>query len=191
MDVAAWRRETRARMIQLRELMPAEEHQLASSKIEAALVDILSKLPAQTIGCYWPYKSEIDLRALMARLRDVGWTTALPNVVKKGQPLEFLKWTSDADLDPGVYGIPVPRVRELVRPAVVIAPLVAFDANNYRLGYGAGYFDITLATLDPRPSAIGVGFELSRVDTIHPHENDIPMDIVITESVIHHRATAD
>jgi 5,10-methenyltetrahydrofolate synthetase len=186
MDVAAWRRETRARMIQLREQMPAEEHQLASSKIEAALVGILSKLSPQTIGCYWPYKSEIDLRALMARLRDTGWSTALPNVVKKGQPLEFLHWTSDADLDPGVYGIPVPRVREAVRPTVVIAPLVAFDAKNYRLGYGAGYFDITLASLDPRPKAIGVGFELCRVDTIYPHENDIPMELVITESVVQH-----
>jgi 5-formyltetrahydrofolate cyclo-ligase len=186
MDVAAWRRETRARMIERREQMPAEEHQLASAKIEAALVEILSKLPPQTIGCYWPYKSEIDLRALMARLRDTGWVTALPNVVKKREPLEFLRWSSDADLDPGVYGIPVPRARELVRPDVVIAPLVAFDAKNFRLGYGAGYFDRTLASLDPRPKAIGVGFELSRLDTIYPLETDIPMELVITESVIQH-----
>jgi 5-formyltetrahydrofolate cyclo-ligase len=182
MDVAAWRRETRARLIEQRERMSPEEHSLASSKIIASLEEILSGLPPQTISAYWPYKSEIDLRGLMVSLRAKGWTTALPSVVKKRTPLEFLRWTSDEEMDPGVYGIPVPRVRELVVPNVVIAPLVAFDDANYRLGYGAGYFDITLGSLNPRPWPIGIGFDFTRLDTIHPHELDIPMDVIITES---------
>ena len=63
-------------------------------------------------------------------------------------------------------------------------PLVAFDAENYRLGYGAGYFDITLVRLDPRPLAIGVGFEFTRLKTIHPLPTDIPLNLVITEAGI-------
>jgi 5-formyltetrahydrofolate cyclo-ligase len=66
----------------------------------------------------------------------------------------------------------------------VITPLVAFDNANYRLGYGAGYFDITLAALRPRPHSIGVGFELCRVETIFPLPTDVPMDLVVTEGGI-------
>jgi 5-formyltetrahydrofolate cyclo-ligase len=78
-------------------------------------------------------------------------------------------------------------VRELVQPTVVIMPLVGFDAMNYRLGYGAGYFDITLASLQPMPRTIGIGLELARLDTIHPLPTDVPVDFVITEAGIHKR----
>jgi len=69
----------------------------------------------------------------------------------------------------------------------VLAPLVGFDPKCYRLGYGGGYFDRTLAALSPRPLAIGVGFELSRIRTIYPQPFDIPMDVVVTEVDIRHR----
>src|SRR5678816_4782932 len=98
----------------------------------------------------------------MSRLQQKGWTTALPRVMGKRQPLEFLRWDVEMEMDPGVYGIPVPRVQEVVRPDIIVMPLVAFDEQNYRLGYGAGYFDITLVRLDPRPQSIGIGFELTR-----------------------------
>ena len=87
-------------------------------------------------------------------------------------------------MDVQSFGIPVPRVREVVQPSVVIMPLVGFDPLNYRLGYGAGYFDITLASMEPMPRSIGIGFELSRLDTIHPLPTDVPVDLVITEAGI-------
>lgn len=182
MDVAAWRRETRARLIEQRQQIPPEEHRSASLKIEGFLEQVLAELPPQIVSAYWPFKNEVDLRGVMQRLRSSGWTTALPSVVGRGKSLEFLRWTSDTEMDPGVYGIPAPRGREVVRPDIVITPLVAFDSNSYRLGYGAGYFDITLASLEPRPLSIGVGLELCRLDTIYPLDSDIPMDVIVTEA---------
>ena len=184
MDVAAWRRETRARLVAQRQQLPQEEHQRASLKIEGFLDETLSVLAPQTVGAYWPYQAEVDLRGLMDRLRIKGWTAALPLVVKRRSPLEFLRWVADAEMEPGVYGIPVPRIQVHVQPDVAILPLIGFDAQNFRLGYGAGYYDITLAALQPRPRTIGVGFELARLETIHPHPRDIPLDIIITEAGI-------
>jgi len=184
MDVPAWRRETRARLIEERGRIAAEEHQRASLVIEQALEQILDPLPPQTLSAYWPYRGEVDLRPLLERLQRKGWITALPFVVGPRQPLEFYRWTVGDEMDAGVYGILIPRDRVAVRPDVIVMPLVAFDAENYRLGYGAGYFDITLVRLDPRPLAIGVGFEFTRLKTIHPLPTDIPLNLVITEAGI-------
>ena len=84
------------------------------------------------------------------------------------------------EMDLGPYEIPVPRDRSVVQPNVVIAPLVAFDRKNFRIGYGSGYFDITLASLDPSPLTIGVGFELSCLETIYPLPTDIPLNLIVT-----------
>jgi 5,10-methenyltetrahydrofolate synthetase len=183
-DIAAWRRETRARLIQERSRIPPEEHQQASLAIVGRLEALLADFPARTISAYLPYKGEVDLRVLMERLRARGWITALPSVVGPRQPLEFRQWGSNSEMDPGVYGIPVPRERNLVTPDIIVTPLVAFDAAKYRLGYGAGYFDITLASLHPRPVAIGVGFEMGSLETIHPLDTDIPMEFIVTESAV-------
>jgi 5-formyltetrahydrofolate cyclo-ligase len=184
MDVAAWRKQMRARLIEERGQVPADEHERISQAVETSLSQILDPLPPQILSAYWPFKGEIDLRPTMLRLQAKGWTTALPHVVGPRQPLEFHKWIAGAEMDSGVYGIPVPRTRELVRPDIIVMPLVAFDSENYRLGYGAGYFDITLVRLDPRPRSIGVGFEFTRQDTIHPLPTDIALDLVITEAGI-------
>ena len=182
MDVAAWRREMRARLIDARLGISAEEHERFSQTIENRIEGILGSLPPQILSAYWPFKAEVDLRPLMGRLQDTGWITALPSVVRRRSPLEFLEWTEGMEMDLGPYDIPVPRNRKIVRPTVVIAPLVAFDRNNYRLGYGSGFFDITLAALEPPPLTIGVGFEISGVETIHPLPTDIPLNLIVTEA---------
>ena len=189
MDVVAWRKATRARLIEERGRLSADEYQRVSLTVETSLNQILKPLPPQILSAYWPYKGEIDLRPTMERLQARGWTTALPHVVGPRKPLEFHKWMVGTEMDPGVYGIPVPRTRELVRPDIIVMPLVAFDSENYRLGYGAGYFDITLVRLDPRPRSIGVGFELTRLDTIHPLPTDIALDVVITEAGIQRKVS--
>jgi len=182
MDVAAWRREMRARLIDARVEIPAEDHERFSRAIENRIEGILGSLPPQTLSAYWPFKGEVDLRPLMGRLQARGWVTALPAVVRRRSPLEFLEWTDGMKMDLGPYDIPVPHDRKIVRPSVVIAPLVAFDRNNYRLGYGSGFFDITLAALQPPPLTIGVGFEICGVETIHPLPTDIPLNLIVTES---------
>ena len=97
-----------------------------------------------------------------------GRTVALPVVVDKKGPLEYRAWRPGEALVDGVWHIPVPEKREVVTPAVVLAPLVGFDPACYRLGYGGGYFDRTLAALRRGPVAIGVGFAAQELETIHP-----------------------
>jgi 5-formyltetrahydrofolate cyclo-ligase len=96
----------------------------------------------------------------------------------------FREWTPGAPMAPGIWNIPVPAEGETLSPTVLLAPLVGFDGCGYRLGYGGGYYDRTLAAAMPRPLAIGVGFEASRLETIHPQPHDIPMDLIVTEQEI-------
>jgi 5-formyltetrahydrofolate cyclo-ligase len=190
MDAAAvklWRRGERARLLALRTGAVAGERRTWSRAIDGHLDQVLRERPVRTLGVYWPFQAEFDPRALVDRLLAKGAATALPVVVDKKGPLEYRRWRPGDPLVDGVWGIPVPEQRDTVVPEAVLAPLVGFDRLCYRLGYGGGYFDRTLAALRPRPLAIGVGFELSRIDTIHPQDFDIPMDLIVTEAGIHHR----
>ncbi len=110
----------------------------------------------------------------------------MPAVVDKQGPLEYRAWRPGEPLMDGVWNIPVPQERDILIPQAVLAPLVGFDRECYRLGYGGGYFDRTLAALSPRPLAIGVGFEMSQIQTIYPQLFDVPMDVVVTEKEIRH-----
>jgi 5-formyltetrahydrofolate cyclo-ligase len=96
-------------------------------------------------------------------------------------PLEFRAWQPGVRLESGVWGIPVPADGEVVWPDVLLVPLVGFDRLGYRLGYGGGFYDRTLAAMPRRPTTLGVGFALGAIETIHPQQHDIPMDAVITE----------
>jgi 5-formyltetrahydrofolate cyclo-ligase len=184
MDVAAWRRQTRIRLIAERQRIPPDEHERSSAAIRSLLEDLLKQLSPRSLSAYWPFKGEVDLRSLMENLHRKGWTIALPSVVRPRTPLEFRRWTPDTIMDAGVHGIDVPRTNDLVRPDFMILPLVGFDAHNYRLGYGAGYFDITLASMQPCPRTLGVGFELCRMETIYPLPTDVPLDLIVTETGI-------
>jgi 5-formyltetrahydrofolate cyclo-ligase len=96
--------------------------------------------------------------------------------------LIFRAWTPETPMVERKFGVWVPESGEQLQPEVLLVPVVAFDAAGYRLGYGGGYFDRTIAAADPRPVALGIGFELARVPTIHPQAWDVPLDAVITES---------
>lgn len=106
----------------------------------------------------------------------------MPAVVGTDAPMTFRAWTADSAMIMDRHGIPIPADDAVLIPDVVLLPLVAFDARGFRLGYGGGYFDRTLAAIVPRPLAVGVGFELARVDSIHPQAHDIPLDAVVTEA---------
>ena len=148
---------------------------------------LLAERPGIILGVYWPFQAEFDPRPLIDWLIAAGSAAALPAVVDKSGPLEYRAWRPGDPMVDGVWNIPIPEQRDIVLPQAVLAPLVGFDREFYRLGYGGGYFDRTLAALAPRPLAIGVGFESSLLDTIHPQPHDIPMDLIVTEACLRRR----
>ena len=85
----------------------------------------------------------------------------------------------------GALGISIPVATEDVRPDIVIAPVVGFDDDGYRLGYGGGFFDRTLARMSGLQQAIGVGYSAARIPTIYPRPHDIPMSLIVTEIKAH------
>ena len=111
-----------------------------------------------------------------------GAQVALPVVIGPGRPLEFRCWTEDATMEAGVWNILHPASGSPVSPSALVIPLVGFDEAGFRLGYGAGHYDTTLAAFARRPHAIGVGFESSCLPTIFPQPHDCPMDVIITEA---------
>ena len=142
-------------------------------------------LPDGPVAGYWPLGSELDVRPLLLHLVEGGRTAALPVSGPKGTPLRFRAWTLDTPMHDGRYGIrePAEGVPEVV-PAVLLVPFLAFDRAGHRLGYGAGYYDRTLAALKAagRPAlAIGVGFAAQEVERVPHGPHDEPLDWIVTE----------
>jgi len=136
------------------------------------------------VSAFHQYGSEIDTRPLLGKLAGEGWTTALPVVVAKNQPLIFRRWLPGEPLEMGTMKISVPLMSSpLVEPDVLLVPLLAFDRHGYRLGYGGGFYDATLALLGARKKivAIGVAYAGQEVENV-PHEpHDMKLDYVMTE----------
>ncbi len=180
MDMALWRRERRAELYAVRKAMTAQQRHDATKAIVLELDRWCGRRRPTRIGLYWPIKYEPNLLA-WARERPGETAFCLPVVVSRGQPLEYWHWKPGNAMQPGVWGIQVPARREPVIPDLVVAPLVGVDRARYRLGNGGGYFDRTLAELEPRPFAIGIGYAHGELATIHPQPHDIPMDTIVTE----------
>jgi 5-formyltetrahydrofolate cyclo-ligase len=136
------------------------------------------------ISGFSPYQSEISVVPLLASLAEKGWITALPVVVAKNEPLLFRTWPPGSETVPGMWNIPVPppTAAEVV-PDVLLVPMLAFDREGYRLGYGGGFYDRTLAKLRSLKAvtAIGVAYAAQEVPSV-PHDVfDARLDWVMTE----------
>jgi 5,10-methenyltetrahydrofolate synthetase len=162
--------------------MTPEVRVMASSALAGHLAALLSRLAPNCLGFCWPYRGEFDARPLASRLVEVGGQAALPVILGAGQAMVFRVWTPESPMLEDRYGIPIPASGAHVVPDVILMPVNGFDAAGYRLGYGGGYFDRTLESLVPRPVAVGVGFELARVETIRPQPFDERLDYLATEA---------
>ncbi len=186
------RRALRRILLARRRALPAGEWAEYSQRIRALLREALPRLATMRVGFCWPRDNEADLRPLIAdwhRHGEPGFMALLPVVLAADSSLAFRAWSPTVAMTTDRYGIPVPASGEPVLPEALLIPLVGFDAAGFRLGYGGGYFDRTLASLRPRPLAIGVGFELSRLDWLHRQPHDQPLDLIVTERGLH-RCTA-
>ena len=143
----------------------------------------LTAHPAQVLGVYWPIQGEPDLRSVYVDLARRGISLALPVVSSKNAPLKFAAWAPDDPLMKDACGVLVPaRWSEPVRPNTLLIPCVGFNAQRIRLGYGAGYYDRTLATT-PRPATIGIAYTCARA-AFDGAPHDIALDTIITEAAL-------
>lgn len=143
--------------------------------------------PVHAVSGYWPMADEIDVRPLMARLQDQGRTVALPVVAGAKEPLVFRRWQQETPLEEGPFGTlhPGPDQPE-VTPGVLLVPSLAFDDKGFRLGWGGGYYDRTLARLRAAGPVIAVGaaFAGQQVDNVPHTSDDQPLDWIVTEESI-------
>jgi 5-formyltetrahydrofolate cyclo-ligase len=179
--VREWRKSERQRLLAMRAALDPEARAAAAARILPFAHEAIRRHAARAVGLYWPIKSELDFRMLAEQLARDGIATALPVILEKGTPLAYWQWSPGEPLERGFWNIPVPRQRRPIHPDAVLAPTVGFDRAGYRLGYGGGYFDRTLAQADRPSLAIGIGLDFARLDTIWPQPHDIPMDVIITE----------
>jgi 5-formyltetrahydrofolate cyclo-ligase len=139
---------------------------------------------AGVVSAFFPYQSEIDARPLLGRLAGQGWTTCLPVVMGQGQPLVFRRWMPGEPTIPGIWNIPRPTEQaEVVEPDVLMVPLLAFDRQGYRLGYGGGFYDRTLELLRKKKTvtAIGVAYAGQEMASVPRGTHDQRLDFVMTE----------
>jgi 5-formyltetrahydrofolate cyclo-ligase len=178
----------RAELVARRMAAPEAVRREWSFGISRLLMQSLPVRAGMVVGFCWPMKAEYDARPLMRLLRQRGVRSALPVIVQKAEPLIFRFWEPGVAMKRGPMGIAFPEASPQVRPDVLLVPLVGFGRAGDRLGYGGGYFDRTLASMEPRPLSLGVGFELSRMETSFPQPHDVPLDAIVTEAGLRWRA---
>jgi len=136
------------------------------------------------VSGFWPIKDELDIRPLLIELHNDGCQLALPTVVGKGQPLVFRAWRPGDALEAGVFGTLHPSAkREVVEPDALIVPLLACDEEGWRLGYGGGFYDRTLARLRRMKEivAVGVAFDAQLVPEVPHGPEDQRLDWLLTD----------
>ena len=158
------------------------------------LAEAMSRYPAvPCVGFYWPLTGEFDARDVLTiwLACKASRTAALPVVVGTHEPLAFHAWEPKAEMKTGRYRIPVPAVERVVTPELLVIPCLGFDAERYRLGYGGGYYDRTLAAWpaetpsETPPVTLGVAYESGKCEALPRETHDIPLDAIVTEARIY------
>jgi 5-formyltetrahydrofolate cyclo-ligase len=137
----------------------------------------------EIIAAYWPIRDEIDCKPLLAQLMDSFRHVCLPAVLGDGLPLQFRLWEQGESLYEAGFGtLAPPQTAPIVEPDTIIVPLLGFDRNGTRLGYGKGYYDRSLEAMEKTPVLVGYAFAIQEIEEI-PHEiHDVPLDYLVTEA---------
>jgi len=166
-----------------RDALPAAERQAAADAVAARPFPI-PIAPGVIVSGFSPLKTEINPLPLMRRLAAAGARLALPVVAGRGKPLIMRSYTFGQALNEGVWGIREPKDdAPEVDPDILIVPLAAFDRRGNRIGYGAGYYDMTINRLRSVKSvvAIGIAYAAQEVSEVPTTSRDAPLDLVLTE----------
>jgi 5-formyltetrahydrofolate cyclo-ligase len=182
MSLAALKKQARAEAAKIRDTIP--ETRNAGAALAARGLPVKRDANHSIISAFHSFGTEISTFELFDKLVADGWTTALPIVIAKNTPLVFRSWAPGDPLVSGLWDIqiPPPSVRE-VQPDVLLVPLLAFDRQGYRLGYGGGFYDRTLEKLraTKKVTAIGIAYAAQEVDSVLRDEHDQQLDWIMTE----------
>jgi 5-formyltetrahydrofolate cyclo-ligase len=170
----------RARLLAAR--LELADREVRSRVISDRLLRWLRTMPVTRLAFFWPTRAEPEITAAI-----VTWMAESPQRVASlpvtvGQLLEFAPWTPRSAMRQGAFGIQIPDTTERIKPQLLVVPCVGIDEQRYRLGYGAGFYDRTLAAFPVRPSTVGIAFDCGRVKSIDPRPHDVPLDLGLTES---------
>jgi 5-formyltetrahydrofolate cyclo-ligase len=179
----------------LRKLLKAERLALPdrlqrSEQLQGVLRVWLTQREDVTVGAYWPIKGEFDpLPALHRWTEGAGHGTGegpprrigLPVMNRETKQLRFHQWYPGCPMEEDAYDIPKPSGTDLLMPTLLLVPCVGYGPGGLRLGYGGGFYDRTLAALEPRPATVGVGFAHGYIPWLEGEPHDIPLDAMLTE----------
>jgi 5-formyltetrahydrofolate cyclo-ligase len=182
-NISEQKLELRQAAIARRDALPADERQRAAETV-AARAFPLPIAPGVIVSGFMPLKSEINPLPLMQKLAGQGARLALPAIAGRGKPLIMREWAFGASLDRGQWGIREPTAQAPeVDPDILLVPLLAFDRTGHRIGYGAGYYDMTIAGLRSRKAvtAIGIAFAAQEIPAVPATPRDARLDLVLTE----------
>ncbi|URI09814.1 5-formyltetrahydrofolate cyclo-ligase [Aquincola tertiaricarbonis] len=180
------------RQLQAERLAMIDRHERAMHLQQVLRVWLVTR-KEQTIGAYWPIKGEFD--ALPALYR---WTEGaperrigLPVIDRETKQLRFHVWYPGCPMEEDAFGIPKPKDTEQFQPQMLLVPCVGYGPKGLRLGYGGGFYDRTLAAIEPRPYTVGVGYAHGYLPWLTPEPHDVPLDAMLNENGVVSDVDAD
>ncbi len=184
---ALWRQQ----LVQQRERM--EDRLWRSEQLQRVMRVWLINRPDTVIGAYWPIKGEFDPLPALFRWQEAGREEdaqsaarhrriGLPVVNKVDKTLTFYTWYPGCPMEEDAYGIPKPKDTEVIQPTLLFVPCVGYGPGGYRLGYGGGFYDRTLASLRPKPFTVGLGFTEGFLPDLEPEPHDVPLDAILNDN---------
>lgn len=187
MDKSAQKRALRKALIEQR-LAGADRLQRAAALQQVLRIWLLGR-SEQVIGAYWPIKGEFDPLPALHRWKEDGELLAqaqrrrigLPVVDKISGTLSFHVWYPGCATEEDAYGIPKPKDTERIVPTLLVVPCVGYGPGGFRLGYGGGFYDRTLAALQPRPYTLGLGYAPGFIEDLEPEAHDVPLDAILND----------
>ena len=140
------------------------------------------KIYSKTLGGYYPYNHEVDVIKILEKFEKKSYLVSLPKI-KKNSQMEFFHWTNKDPLEINKYGIPEPTSNKIKYPDILFTPLVAYDNNLNRIGYGGGFYDRYIKKIKKRKKVIviGLAYSFQKVKKIPVNKYDVKLDFVVTE----------
>lgn len=184
---AEWRRQLVAERQQL------EDRFARNEALQRVMRVWLVERPDTVIGAYWPIKGEFDPLPALFRWQEAGMEAdalgasqrrriGLPVINKVDKTLTFYTWYPGCPMEEDAYGIPKPKDTEIIQPTLLFVPCVGYGLGGYRLGYGGGFYDRTLAALRPKPYTVGLGYTHGFLPDLEPEPHDVPLDAILNDN---------